>query len=84
MPTPSEYHLVINVAEREKKGEMTVREAGHLGIKKVASKGGKAVAEKVPRIREENKEMEARPETKEERERVSRLVGKLKEEYPKR
>ncbi len=49
------------VVTEKKKGEMTVREAGHLGIKKVASKGGKATAAKVPRIQEENREMEVRP-----------------------
>ncbi len=124
------------MAEYKKKGEMTVREAGHLGMKKVAHKGGEAVASKVPRIREENREMDEarygkahekgkgemtvseaghlggkkgghkggeevakkaggiyeenkerearRPQTEEERERVSKLVGKLKEEHPKR
>ena len=53
-----DHRPVINVAEHKKKGDMTVREAGHLGIKKVASKGGEATASKVPRIREENREME--------------------------
>lgn len=47
----------MELAEK-KKGEMTVREAGHPGIKKVASKGGKATAGKVPRIQEENKELD--------------------------
>jgi hypothetical protein len=133
LPVRAKHRLVTNVAEHRKKGEMTVREAGHLGIKKVASKGGEATASKVPRIREENREMEIhprkdlekgemtvreaghlggkkgghkggetvakkaphiraeniereehRPETKEEHERVDKLIGKLKEEYPKR
>jgi hypothetical protein len=69
----------------KKKGEMTVAEAGHLGGKKGGHKGGETVAKKVPRIREENIEREEhRPETKEERERVEKLVHRLKEEYPKR
>jgi hypothetical protein len=59
----------------EGKGEMTVREAGHLGIKKVAGKGGEATASKVPRIREESEEMKGKKIVREDWREVNVVVS---------